>query len=792
MTSHDDAASIEERISRACAQVFSEVRGERLRYDEMHEREKRELLDRIQKLNEASSAQEDARVKSDVIARQRRQIQDLNDLCSRLREERDEFIQRHAELSRKHSNINKQASQYKKAAEYWETKYRQNKDKIRQWQKWERTQRFALSPQSKQSRNTEARIALGLSSPSVPRLPTPISEARGPCGVARDAFANVRSPEVEPGPDAAEAAIEVNQMPAGAQGYLDIGSKQLGIGESGELQRSKHSYPPELGFVVASSQTTEDDCSHNKQGGAQTNDECALPDSSPPQVMLERPVARRRAEVKKTRPFEADGEGTHEQPLLVKEESDGSRDAAIQAMPELRQQGTGDLDEETTIITPRKRRRLERAQNVRRANGMSHRMASNLSYDRAESLPHDMPTVEASRSNEALRISFHETIPDESKSKPLGTSTDILSPIDANQQVLPRSARSTMSKKRRLNKDSDIKQFAEDGESFGSKTRKTKHTAVAQPRLQALLEGPTSLNTHVVQSPGNTRTHHNTKAFDAASDERALYTPRGPPKSREGTANVTNKEHAVTVIDLERQALDPQSLRTPRTAPALTRCTKPDVNAAPTAPTPATLPRSRHANNPPSRPTSHYPGVPLRSLSPSRLTLADFKINPNANSNETFAYQETLRKASEKACRPGCTDPDCCGGYWRKFAEMHYAISLDSEDPSNDLTHAEHQLLVNFLGGGPWAQQRAKNLSGKERRDMILDARAAELAQRHGKHRQRFQRRRTPPGFWNEDFPNTQERGREGEEAEVMRREMVRERWREALRDDGVWKFGDE
>lgn len=82
-------------------------------------------------------------------------------------------------------------------------------------------------------------------------------------------------------------------------------------------------------------------------------------------------------------------------------------------------------------------------------------------------------------------------------------------------------------------------------------------------------------------------------------------------------------------------------------------------------------------------------------------------------------------------------------------------------------------------------------MSPRSRRELLLDARASELAQTHGKHRQRFQRRRTPPGFWRAEFPDTQERAEERAEGERMEREVVEGRWREAMRG-GLWVFRDE
>ena len=75
---------------------------------------------------------------------------------------------------------------------------------------------------------------------------------------------------------------------------------------------------------------------------------------------------------------------------------------------------------------------------------------------------------------------------------------------------------------------------------------------------------------------------------------------------------------------------------------------------------------------------------------------------------------------------------------------------------------------------------------------MLLQAQAARMAQVYGKHRQRYERRTTPPGFWRVGFPSTQEVEIDRERAERMEREQVEERRKEAMREGGRWVFRDE
>lgn len=84
-------------------------------------------------------------------------------------------------------------------------------------------------------------------------------------------------------------------------------------------------------------------------------------------------------------------------------------------------------------------------------------------------------------------------------------------------------------------------------------------------------------------------------------------------------------------------------------------------------------------------------------------------------------------------------------------------------------------------------------MTSDEREQLVLDAKVKLLAERHGKHRVRVDKRqRTPPGFWDTEMPSTMEVEKTRREREVVDREEVRERWREAMREGGLWTFRDE
>ncbi|PFH60808.1 hypothetical protein XA68_10322 [Ophiocordyceps unilateralis] len=175
----------------------------------------------------------------------------------------------------------------------------------------------------------------------------------------------------------------------------------------------------------------------------------------------------------------------------------------------------------------------------------------------------------------------------------------------------------------------------------------------------------------------------------------------------------------------------------------------------------------------------------LRKKPLSELRLEDFKINPQANDGYNFAFTEVVRDKAERTCLPGCTDAHCCG---KQFAAL-----ARSQRPDPPLTPAqrvqEQKLLEEYLGE---AAHRLASMTGPERADLWVEAKAHELANKYGKHRQRFSRPQSPPGFWNADFPSTQELVLDRAEAARRERLVVAERHREATRPGGRWLFKDE
>lgn len=175
----------------------------------------------------------------------------------------------------------------------------------------------------------------------------------------------------------------------------------------------------------------------------------------------------------------------------------------------------------------------------------------------------------------------------------------------------------------------------------------------------------------------------------------------------------------------------------------------------------------------------------IRDKPRANMTLEDFKVNPNYNQGYDYAFNDVVRNHDDRRCLQGCTKPECCG---TKFMIM----AASERDPHVPLTASQQQdddrRIREYLGTDAW---KLRDMSKPERDHFWLLTRARELANKHGRHRHAYERRKTPPGFWDADFPTTQEH----EERRILEaqyeRELVDVRYGEAVRG-GAYLFRDE
>ncbi|KAI9774955.1 MAG: hypothetical protein M1840_000171 [Geoglossum simile] len=205
---------------------------------------------------------------------------------------------------------------------------------------------------------------------------------------------------------------------------------------------------------------------------------------------------------------------------------------------------------------------------------------------------------------------------------------------------------------------------------------------------------------------------------------------------------------------------------------------------------------SKHVQKPePTDPDTLHDYRRLRDRPLHQLTLEDFKINCDYAKGSDFAFAETVRNQDQRRCLPGCTRLDCCGGTFRKALELGGIPTPASSktkmfwNSSQEQEDEEQQLLDDYVGDD---RTRLNKLTPDGRRELVTQARIKQFADKHGRHRQAFERRATPPGFWRTDMPTSQELEQDREEARKKERELVEERYREAKRGKGKWAFKDE
>ncbi|CAD0112440.1 unnamed protein product [Aureobasidium uvarum] len=247
--------------------------------------------------------------------------------------------------------------------------------------------------------------------------------------------------------------------------------------------------------------------------------------------------------------------------------------------------------------------------------------------------------------------------------------------------------------------------------------------------------------------------------------DRTILSPRSAPtirRQREWLDNTVSKE-------LEKHTV---SKSVERPASRITRTVRDKPAARPA------IVRYNPKDDPGPIEPEHEP---LRARPLHRLNLDDFRVNPKTHGQLGYAFRESIRKREEKKCLPGCTRDECCGAIRRFIAAG--GLPQDTSLTDDELT------LQGYLGSG--YASAIHSASAQKRQEMLLEARAKAFADLHGKHRELFQRNRSPPGFWRTEMPTTQELEEDWEEARKMDRQKVEERWREAMRG-GRYIFRDE
>ncbi|MCJ1373342.1 hypothetical protein MMC20_004570 [Loxospora ochrophaea] len=430
----------------------------------------------------------------------------------------------------------------------------------------------------------------------------------------------------------------------------------------------------------------------------------------------------------------------------------------------------------------------------RRHNYKAHLRQNNLSRDHT-ALPdiHRSSRIARRENGDYLRatsepineiFSQKQTPSERAVSKP--SERIVLQSKPPNTVILPRTGNSKRSTliNRHYGGAADIPLLAEDGEvnekfhhkRSGLNSALSRNRDQVEDRTSRVPEDSGRLDT-LLAEPSPEKPVLLPALSHVSSDD---HQPRnqntsGPPCSKSTNNLVPTKPLASAPTT--KHSLPPAPFETPRKS-------SPKARPHPSHPPSIAIPASTSPNRPPPQ--------PLRSLPLERLTLDDFKINPNHNQGLDYAFSEVLRTRQARKCLPGCTRPSCCGTALRKAAEIGGSGLLDADDA---------EVLREFFAASSTTTEGTSidaaltyysTLSDAEKSEILTQARASRFARLYGRHhRQAYGRGQSPPGFWEVDMPDTQEARAFREEAGRLERERVEERWMEA-RGRGRWLFRDE
>ena len=505
----------------------------------------------------------------------------------------------------------------------------------------------------------------------------------------------------------------------------------------------------------------------------------------------------------------------------IKQERIESSPIALLGLRHLQTQESMDLDDiGPKTATPKKRREKQSAAS---ASGLAGEYAPAQVYPQA-------PTFGPGRDEEDEEGAPDTPLPP----KPSPSAASILKPRSTNP-ILPRTSAKTYSAKRRCISDKGADLFSEDGENhlraadFEEATVETPSKVVPRAlagRLAGLLEKPSPRRWQVMNMDDEPDSASASDSNSAAEPTQALsmksiIAPRQTVHERLAEQHVAAQELVDQdcvgrlrangyngILDLAELAKTKQKKASGDKRPEPVRVNSNDgVNMSDSRSVlqiadeeearskkafedreaKQAKERGRQRQRQDVLSTARPEEEPLATRPVSRLSLDDFKINPEYNNGLDYAYRDVVRGREKRKCLAGCTDPSCCGKGFRALAEIATPIR-DNLTPAQ--RGEEDKLLIEFLGRD--AARLIKHMGKEERRETLIKAKTRELANKHGKHRHAYERRKSPPGFWRADFPTTQEEAEDREKAKVFERNLVQKRYEEAMRGGGKWIFKDQ
>ncbi|KAH7073508.1 DNA repair protein endonuclease SAE2/CtIP C-terminus-domain-containing protein [Paraphoma chrysanthemicola] len=703
-------------------------------------------------------------------------------------EEHDTLATKYDELGKKYQDLSQKIKYLERKNNAVMQKNKDMKESVRAWQEYADRQSGKHKPKS------EVKAEAGLSRltaipqiedvrPHIPSSPRSVATVRTPLSIAdaeRSSPATIvplEQPKVELRKEPVESDLHDDQERGRRDGRsgsitpkpraLSLWLDQGGPGASDlpqlappananvdHINSNTAHIPPYLHAAnPSSSQTTEDEgAEHSDRRQNLVVDD----DDDTPRFVSTRSLKRKRGKQAMAE-LHGSSDGTPVKPFHIKEEPFSSPPN----MYSLLRNETIDLDDPASALlqTPRHRRRNRMSQSYG-AGAMRHARSGSAPLTQAmetdDILSEDTPDISNAQVTPDERAAINVDV--RALSEPSG-------PVESNDHVL-----------RHL--DPNI--LEDPSAAFPSKRpRPSDHR---QQNVDGIFtesgEEPPPIDENAVRlTPAAARAKLSRKLHSSIGPQtptaRALQTP--PPT----TSNIKSEQHLTPRSGSARVAstLAKSRLRNLKSGGKLvlgnsSTCASPQWRMQAPEPRPNTRPRAK----------SPFEGqTRLREKPVAELKLQDFKPNPAYNQGYSYAFSETVRKRGDRMCLPGCTNTQCCGSTFRTFAEAQAPLPAIEEEA----------LLQDYLGEA-YDNMQMTQLESQERQELVLQARTQKMAKEAGKHRQAYERRQTPPGFWRVDFPTTQEQQEDRVAATEREKKAVQERWLEAQRKGGRFIFRDE
>lgn len=683
-------------------------------------------------------------------------------------EQHRDLTEKHDELSKKYQDLSQKVKYLEKKNTSVMQKNRDMKESVRAWQQY--ADRMKVHQRPKATTAADGTPSRLLAVPHNDEAPPHMPSSPGSVSATRTSLQRTDRGRSSPAPvgplaggaeevsredeDLSPSASVTPRGPSTASSHEHQGAASNLPSLSNRLEKARQ-YHVETNAVPTSSQTTVDEVTDQLVRRTQYADDENEDDL--PQVVSERSLKRKRGQRSRMEVYSGrSSDGTPAKPHRVKDEPMSSPPPLAHILTRTE---TIDLDETVP-------RGADVAGALQRKPSWHSHATGTIRHQRSGSAPFtqtarrvDLKTAHMAREQMSNIQAKLQTAADEMRalSEPTGPllqDQHILQPIDVNvvTQTPERSSNKRMKQAANMLIEHDI--LAESGEApppvDGDELRLPPSAARARlQRMRAVKEpkAPTS-QLQQTSTTGSPLVKQEPMQSRSKSASRAAEPSPGPsPQSRVVQGRPNQPDEIVS------DGRPVWSMRAP------------DKRAAP-----------RKENPSPSEAHSRLRDKPLQELRTS-----DFKPNPVYNNGYTYAFSEAVRKRGDRLCLPGCTNEQCCGSHFRRLAEA-LAPLLSAE---------EEALLEDYLGDA-YNTVMSTQMSSDERAELILQARTKKIAKDSGKHRETYERRRTPPGFWRVDFPSTQSQEMDRGRAKELEVKAVQERWLEAHKKGGRWMFRDE